>query len=1574
MPTSLAVRADLWKSWPKQSSGTTSQGHQEQSGRAERRSRLSPRSQEQADRLGCSREFYGEATGSDSRAEGQAEADNRNQSSGEGCINDHGTFHTSNVDIHDIRPGSDRCGEPFSDSWEEDPSSRFACRGSGVPSSRKFRSFVDCHYNSSGFSIPEPVKGHVYELEDGDLQENGDPDLQDMSPEDGDLKEEAYSQQIMKSLTQDERSDIFQNLNVSQETFETCLASFRRPEEPDQLDLMELCCEKDSLLCKTWEKSGRKAGRLGLHNGCDLSCEKGTQEAIRLVEKHKPKILWISFPCGATSPLQHFNELTEEDWVKSQKRKAKSRKLVKNGIRVINVHLCQGGEIVQEWPRYNDAWKFSCVIELWNALASIGRCQDVLLDGCMFGLNDGNGNLHRKPWRFRCSKPGMLNPLQRQCDGTHPHAPVIGGQLARRTALYSPELCRAVCHCLQSSLEDPRVFGAIEIQIDREGLSTLTDKELSKLGETALKLHRLCGHPGNRALVRTLAARGADGKLLAVAEQLKCQECQEGMLSKPSPKVTLEKEQVLWRTVQMDSFQMRRADRVHHFLLMLDEASGFSVVQEVRQHDEEDHENLTAHDVLTTLLRSWFQYFGTPVRLRCDPEGAFRGELLERFCKSRDIDLSFVPAEHHEATGDVERAVGELKKKIVAHLRNFAEDELEDAAYEMCAAHNRVARVSGYSPAQWAFGKDLGEPEGLATWNAAGDPSTLMHRNIQRRLDAEGLYRKMQAHAKISRALNAKPGKTTQYIPGDWVYYQRRQFPKDSVPHRELDTAKGSRWRWFGPAQVLATETRSSEDSLVRRPGNVVWIIAQGRLKRTHSSQLRHSSMREKLVAEANSAPTLPWTFSTLGRTLEKGQYEDIVKDLLPRARRERREPNPERSRSRGRGEALQQEMPEPPVPPQVQSEPNEADESEEELIPALPSTLPSEMRPPPAEEETPFLDVDRLLHDPQYLPLKRIPSEELEERQRAFRRARREHELNERPQHVTRETPVPTPVADAASMWMQEEDHNMVFSVIIPVPKDEKEWKKILKNPQKFVAKSVQKGAEVAWEKLNEDQKKSMSEAKMLEVDQWISQKVCEKFKGVVPRSRLMKTRWVLVLKAVDGDPSVVKCKARIVLLGYTDPDIEVLSTCAPTMSRRSRQLLLGFSSVRRWRLCKADAKSAFLQGRECQRGRDIFIMPVKELGDALGCTHGEAARMLKSAYGLVSAPRDWYAEVNDTITSVLGMKRLVTDPCVWICQHPVSKETIGYVASHVDDFMISGDSEEPHWQQTLERFKKAFQRSPWETTPFCHCGVNISQGADWSFTLDHHDFCEELMQITVETDVPEQTAKETSQARALLGAMQWRALQTAPQHSAKVSMLQSALPRGGKDVLHQINKLCREVHHQRFLSVSTRQLGASSVDDIGFVCFTDAAVGNRPDFASTGGHVVGMVHKDFIKGERGFFNPISWRSRKLARVARSSLSAEVQSLAGGEQELMYVRAEWGELLGKEINLLYPEATNQNIPAAVVVDAKSVYDCLHKGDVVSAGFSMKDRRSTQHLSWWQFLNTWFGKRQKCFGFLQKHS
>ena len=96
--------------------------------------------------------------------------------------------------------------------------------------------------------------------------------------------------------------------------------------------------------------------------------------------------------------------------------------------------------------------------------------------------------------------------------------------------------------------------------------------------------------------------------------------------------------------------------------------------------------------------------------------------------------------------------------------------------------------------------------------------------------------------------------------------------------------------------------------------------------------------------------------------------------------------------------------------------------------------------------------------------------------------------------------------------------------------------WRKITKDPCKFAAKSVQKGAEVSRHKLDPKQREAMQAAKLPEVDQCLEE-VCQKYKGIIPAGRLMRMRWVLALKSTS-DPSVAQCMARIVLLGYTDSD----------------------------------------------------------------------------------------------------------------------------------------------------------------------------------------------------------------------------------------------------------------------------------------------------------------------------------------------------------------------------------------------------------------------------------------------------
>ena len=656
--------------------------------------------------------------------------------------------------------------------------------------------------------------------------------------------------------------------------------------------------------------------------------------------------------------------------------------------------------------------------------------------------------------------------------------------------------------------------------------------------------------------------------------------------------------------------------------------------------------------------------------------------------------------------------------------------------------------------------------------------------------------------------------------------------------------------------------------------------------------------------------------------------------------------------------EAASSEQPPQPADLQEPVQPDMID-SDEELIPddglhaqdqpgAVGPLPPDEV--PEAEMRPPDLNVDRLLVDPTYFPMRMMETEELKRRRIEFANQRRSHELSDRPLHVMRQLGRAEPAPSASNYWVIDEKEDDVFGVIIDMPSDEAEWKKVLKNPAKFAAKSVSKGAEVAWHKLNATQRAAMAEAKQLEVSQWVQQKVCERFKGVIPGNRLMRTRWVLVFKAVDGDETKVKCKARIVLLGFTDPDLGSLETAAPTLSRRSRQLCLSLSTLRRWKTYKADAKSAFLQGRQTQKHRDIFITPVSELAQALGIPPGEGARMLKAAYGLVSAPREWFGEVDEVASNKCDMRRLKTDPCIWIKLDPKTGRTIGYIASHVDDFLVAGEWDNPIWVRTMEIFKQSFVWSPWEEQTYTHCGVALEQNADYSFTFNHSNYVEQINQISINTKAENITNEEMTQARAVLGAIQWRAIQSGPQHSAKLSWLQSALPRGSKDILHQINKLCRECHAQRFQSIAIKNLGIRRDGDVGFACWTDAAVGNRPDMSSTGGYMIAMVNAAFLRGQKGIANPISWKSGKLQRVAKSSLSAEIQALGDGEQELMFVRAEWAELIGMELDLRKPEEATAKISGACIIDAKSVYDAFYKGEGASSGFSLKEKYAALDL------------------------
>ena len=54
-------------------------------------------------------------------------------------------------------------------------------------------------------------------------------------------------------------------------------------------------------------------------------------------------------------------------------------------------------------------------------------------------------------------------------------------------------------------------------------------------------------------------------------------------------------------------------------------------------------------------------------------------------------------------------------------------------------------------------------------------------------------------------------------------------------------------------------------------------------------------------------------------------------------------------------------------------------------------------------------------------------------------------------------------------------------------------------------------------------------------------------------------------------------------------------------------------------------------MKGREQQADR--YVVPASELADALGITRGKLARLRKSGYGLVIAPKEWVETVYDGV-----------------------------------------------------------------------------------------------------------------------------------------------------------------------------------------------------------------------------------------------------------------------------------------------------------------------------------------------------
>ena len=171
------------------------------------------------------------------------------------------------------------------------------------------------------------------------------------------------------------------------------------------------------------------------------------------------------------------------------------------------------------------------------------------------------------------------------------------------------------------------------------------------------------------------------------------------------------------------------------------------------------------------------------------------------------------------------------------------------------------------------------------------------------------------------------------------------------------------------------------------------------------------------------------------------------------------------------------------------------------------------------------------------------------------------------------------------------------------------------------------------------------------------------ERYAGRILRSRMVRRK-----KPMPGVGNF-KYKSRWCVLGFDDPDSETLRTFAPTPQAEIINLFFQTALNLNLSVVFGDVTSAFCQGKRLQRaaGR-LFAEPCP----GIDAEAGDLVELLVAVYGLEDAPVCWAETVREFLCEVLGFRRSLLDPCLFLKQDenlPPAERTQAMILLEVDD-----------------------------------------------------------------------------------------------------------------------------------------------------------------------------------------------------------------------------------------------------------------------------------------------------------------
>ena len=117
-------------------------------------------------------------------------------------------------------------------------------------------------------------------------------------------------------------------------------------------------------------------------------------------------------------------------------------------------------------------------------------------------------------------------------------------------------------------------------------------------------------------------------------------------------------------------------------------------------------------------------------------------------------------------------------------------------------------------------------------------------------------------------------------------------------------------------------------------------------------------------------------------------------------------------------------------------------------------------------------------------------------------------------------------------------------------------------------------------------------------------------------------------------------------------------------------------------------DVTIAFLQGEKAEKDRSVFLEPRAQIKQRYNMTDNQVLKLVGSAYGLRTAPRNWCQRVKRNLLGQ-GWKMHSLDNCVFKYH---GEDLDGICGVYVDDFLIAGKESDTHWQETKKKLVELY------------------------------------------------------------------------------------------------------------------------------------------------------------------------------------------------------------------------------------------------------------------------------------------